>query len=177
MEWWMFLWASMKPSFELFCWFSLASKILPVWAFVLLHIFILFRRDVHVLSCNYGRYLAKDSQKNVEVLIAFHWFYGEQDAPVLLLELQLYSRSFQSLSLDSQVTSVSGGPASLSQKGLTEHHALKTDVINIAVWFIFITYVKGQNQSSLCGKCWNVSWHPFWRHQEILGWNQLHLQN
>lgn len=63
-EWWLFLWASMKTSFELFCSFSLASK----WAFVLLHICIPFRRDVHALNSNYGRYLAKDSQNNVEVL-------------------------------------------------------------------------------------------------------------
>lgn len=99
MEWWMFLWASMKPSFELFCWFSLASKILPVWAFVILHICILFRRGVHAFNCNYGRYWAKDSQNNVEVLAAFRWFYRELDAYILPLELQLYSRSFQSLPL------------------------------------------------------------------------------
>lgn len=117
MEWWLFLWASMKPSFELFYWFSLGSKILTVWAFVLLHICIPFRRGVHARNCNYGRYLAKDSQNNVEVLTAFHWFYRQLDACIFLLELQ----SHFNLSLHSQVTSVSGGPASLYQKGLTNH--------------------------------------------------------
>lgn len=64
-------------------------------------------------------YLAKDSQNNVEVLTAFHWFYRELDAYILLLELQGHFNP----SLDSQVTSVSGGPASLYWKDLTEHYA------------------------------------------------------
>lgn len=74
MEWWLLLWASTKPSLEMFSWFSLSSKILPVWAFVILHICIPFRRGVHSLSCNNGRYLTKYTPNNVEVLTAFHWF-------------------------------------------------------------------------------------------------------
>lgn len=65
-------------------------------------------------------YLAKDSQNNVEVLTAFHWFHRELDAHILLLELHGHFNP----PLDSQVTSVSDDPASLYWKDLTEYCAL-----------------------------------------------------
>lgn len=47
----------MKPSFELFFWFSLASKILPVQAFVIVHTCIHFTRGIHTLNWNYSSYV------------------------------------------------------------------------------------------------------------------------